>query len=184
MRSENVDIFGEYIGCWIHAGSASSIAPSVAALVEQHDGLLVAVMGRDDLGALRRLEIGQDRREHLSLGLLGPAAHDDVMAQHVARAGSERLGRGVARPDVADHPRDIAARVGLLEIDERGMRIGAGVIPVGDLVDGEPHAEHRLQQLAGVIELIAESSFQRGNARTPTSAHTRTWIGRGSPVFG
>jgi len=144
--------------------------------VDQHDRLLVALVRGDQLRALRALDIRQRRRDEVGLRLLRPRPHDDATPQEVARAElRERLLRGVARRDVADHPDRVV--VGFLDVGERLQRFAhvvAGVIPILDRVDGESHAEQRRQQLPRVVELIGELLFpvrQRAHARVGVDVH-------------
>jgi hypothetical protein len=90
------------------------------------------------------------------------------MSERLRRAElAHHLGRAIARGDIADHPHGVVALVERLQLRERLVRI-ARAIPVDDLVDREPHADERRQQLARVVDLVRDLLFplrQRAHRR-------------------
>ena len=128
-------------------------------LMEQDDGLLVPLVRGENFGALRIVQIGEHHGERRGLRLYGPATHDHVTPEELrATELVERLLCGIGGRDVPDHPDRIVVgfRFERGERFETFARIAAVVIPVLDRIDREPHAEHRREQLARIVELVGD----------------------------
>ena len=134
-------------------------AERVAELVEEQAGLLVAAARVEGVARVLDRHVGVQLVERGGLRVVVVAAQHDVAAEQLGGAELvERVGRIRRRRREADHPGHVLGGRGLLERGEglAQRRVGRAVIPLDDVGQLEPDAEHRREQRVRVVELVGD----------------------------